>query len=176
MIALTPTTEEVADLLTRMTHLRWPTTEEDRLRYFDSLGLHDLDLLPPHKDDSDSLARRFTTSLPGAVDGICTMFRGEFLGLSLFCYSQRLDNGPHARAGYAGLKHHLSQTIGIPDEEWGAPSEPACLWRPEPLMLDMYCFQRLSSGIMVGPSHAERSAANDAAHEQERTLRHQQQE
>jgi hypothetical protein len=30
-------------------------------------------------------------------------------------------------------------------------------------MLDMYCFQRGQSGIMVGPDHAERSAAYDDA-------------
>ena len=35
-----------------------------------------------------------------------------------------------------------------------------------PLMLAMYCFQRLTSGIMVGPHHAERTAANDDAHHQ----------
>ena len=29
----------------------------------------------------------------------------------------------------------------------------------------MYCFQRRSSGIMIGPSDAERVAAHDAAHE-----------
>ena len=34
------------------------------------------------------------------------------------------------------------------------------------LMLEMYCFQRLTSGVMVGPSHAERTAANDQAHDQ----------
>jgi hypothetical protein len=161
MIELTPATEDVVDLLTRMIHLEWPTTERDRLRYFNSLGLHDLDLLPRREDDPDSLSRRFSTPLPGEVDGICTMFRGEFLGLSLFCY-----NGPQARAGYAGLKSHLSRTFGTPIEEWGSPSELACLWRSGPLMLDMYCFQRLSSGIMIGPSHVERSAANDDAQEQ----------
>jgi len=166
MIELTPATEDVVDLLTRMTHLEWPTTEQDRLRYFSSLGLHDLELLPRRDDGPDSFSRRFSTSLSGEVDGLCTMFRGEFLGLSLFCYTERIANGPQARAGYAGLKSHLSRTFGTPIEEWGTPSEPACLWRPGPLMLDMYCFQRLSSGIMIDPSHAERSAANDAAHEQ----------
>jgi hypothetical protein len=117
MIELTPATEAVVDLLTRMIQLEWPTTEQDRLRYFNSLGLHDLDLLPRREDDPDRLSRRFSTSLPGEVDGICTMFRGEFLGLSLFCYNERIDNGPQARAGYAGLKSHLSRTFGTPIEE-----------------------------------------------------------
>jgi hypothetical protein len=128
------------------------------------LGLDDLDELPRRAEEPDGVSRRFTTSLPGSVDGISTMFRGEFLGLSLFCYHEPIGDGPRARAGFAALEAHLSRAFGPPVERWGTAAEPACLWRPGPLMLDMYCFQRLSRGIMVGPSHAERSAANDALH------------
>jgi hypothetical protein len=164
MIELTPSTEAVADLLIRMTQLEWPTTESDRLRYFDILGLRDQEVLPPSDDDPESLWIRFTTSLPGQVDGNCSMFRGEFLGLSLFPYTEPVENGPQARAGYVGLRNHLSTAIGDPVEEWGSASEPACLWKSGLLMLEMYCFQRLASGVMVGPSHTERTAANDEAH------------
>ena len=166
MTELTPSTKDVADLLIRMTQLEWPTTEKDRLHYFNTLGLRDEEVLPPRDDDPDNVWLRFTTSLAGQVDGNCSMFRGEFLGLSLFCYNQPMDNGPQARAGYAGLRDDLSTALGDPIEEWGSTSEPACLWRTGPLLLDMYCFQRLASGIMVGPSHAERTAANDDAHDQ----------
>ena len=166
MTELTPSTEDVTDLLICMIQLEWPTTESDRLRYFDALGLRDQEVLPPRDDDPDSVWTRFTTSLPGQVDGNCSMFRGEFLGLSIFPYSESIENGPQARAGYAGLRHHLSAALGDPIEEWGPTSEPACLWRTGLLMLEMYCFQRLTSGVMVGPSHAERTAANDQAHDQ----------
>jgi hypothetical protein len=164
VIELTPSPADVADLLIQMTRLDWPTTEEDRRRYFDVLGLHDLDTLPQSDDEPDSAMIRFSTLLPG-VEGTCTMFRDEFLGLSLFCNNELLDDGPEARVGYAGLRDQLDRCLGSPIEEWGTPTEPACLWRSGLLSVDMYCFQRLRSGVMVGPSHSERSAANDAAHD-----------
>jgi hypothetical protein len=165
MTQLNPDPADVADLVIKMSQEPWPTTETDRQRYFNALGLHDLALVPQRKDDPHIVWRRFTTSLPGNVEGNCVMFGGEFLGLSLFCYTEPVDNGPQSQAGFASLKRGLSRAFGSPVEEWGSPSAPACLWRPGPLLLDMYCFQRRSSGIMLGPSHAERSAANDAAHE-----------
>ena len=166
MIELRPSTEAIADLLIRMIQLEWPSTESDRRRYFSTLGLRDQEVLPPREDDPESVWLRFTTSLPGQVDGNCIVFRGELLGLSVFPYTEPTGNGPQARAGYAGLRHHLSAALGDPIEEWGSSSEPACVWRTSLLLLEMYCFQRLTSGVMVGPSHAERTAANDQAHDQ----------
>jgi hypothetical protein len=112
VIELTPSPADVADLLIQMTRLDWPTTEEDRRHYFAVLGLHDLDTVPRSDDDPDSAMIRFSTSLPG-VDGTCTMFRDEFL-----------DDGPQARAGYAGLRDQLDRHLGPPREEWGTPTEP----------------------------------------------------
>ena len=162
---LIPPPEDVAELLIQMTELEWPTSEDDRRAYFDALGLRDLDTIPQREDDPDSTWRRFTTSLPG-VEGSCSVFREQFLGLSLFCYNEPGDDGPQARVGYPALRDHLSRRLGAPVEEWGTPREPACLWQPGPLLLDMYCFQRLRSGVMVGPSHAERSAAHGVAIEE----------
>lgn len=163
MTQLNPPPKQIVDLLVEMTRLDWPTTEVERQNYFDRLHLRDLDTVP-HRDDSpDTTMTRLDSALPD-VDGTSTMFRGEFLGLSLFCYNEPIDNGPAAQAGYAALRDELSRSLGEPTEEWGTPTEPACLWQIGPLWIDMYCFQRLPSGIMVGPTHAQRSAANDAAH------------
>jgi hypothetical protein len=164
-VAFEPPTADVANLLIRMTELEWPTTEGDRLRFFHRLGLHDID--GSRSDDSDLGIeyRQFHTAMPSAVHGTANMFRGEFLGLSLFLYDEPVENGLMAREGYRVLREQLSQRLGPPVEEWGVVNEPACLWRPGLLLLDMYCFQRRPSGIMVGPSHAERSAALDAAAE-----------
>src|SRR5215217_9357185 len=115
MTQLNPDPADVADLVIKMSQEPWPTTETDRQRYFNALGLHDLDTLPPRKDDPDSVRRRFTTSLPG-TEGNCVMFRGEFLGLSLFCYTEPIDNGPQSRAGFAGLKRGLSRAFGPPSK------------------------------------------------------------
>jgi hypothetical protein len=165
VIQLIPPPVQVADVLIEMTRLDWPTTETERNHYFDILKLHDLDTVP-HRDDSppDTTMIRFDTALP-EVDGTSTMFHDEFLGLSLFCYNEPIDDGPAARAGYAALREELSRSLGAPAEEWGTPTEPACLWKIGSLWIEMYCFQRLSSGVMVGPSHVQRSAANNAAHE-----------
>ena len=93
MLNLTPPPADVAGLLVEMTRLEWPTGEADRRRYFDLLGLHEGDTLPQRDDEPDSTMIRFTTSLPD-VNGSCTMFRDQFLGLSLFCYDDPVENGP----------------------------------------------------------------------------------
>ena len=164
MTELTPSPEGLAELLIDMCTQPWPTTEEERLRYFQALQLQDgqfVDEPPPHRKP-DRQSRWFTTPLPGQVDGISNTFRGQFLGLSMFAYNQPGSDAAPARDGYAALQALLNQAFGDPDEEWGPPTEPACLWRPGPLLLDMYCFQRGSSGVMLGPSHADRTAANNA--------------
>lgn len=165
MPELTPSPADLADLLLGMCTPSWPTTEEERLRYFQALQLHDGVIAddPPQHGDPDRRSRWFTTELTGQVDGISNTFRGQFLGLSVFAYNERVSNAESARDGYAALKALLSQALGDPVEEWGTPTERACLWRPGPLVMDMYCFQRHSSGVMVGPNHAARSDASDAA-------------
>lgn len=164
MNVLTPPPEAVADLLLQLIQQDWPTTDEERRCSFARLGLQDGDALPPGDAETDSEMRRIATSLPG-VDGISTMFRDEFLGLSLFCYDEPLDDGPAARAGHAGLRDEFDRRLGSPLEEWGPSNEPACLWESESLLIELYCFQRLRSGVMIGVSHAERSAAHTAAHD-----------
>lgn len=161
--ALCPDPVDLADLLIRATRLGWPTTEDERQRYFAALGLRDLGPGETRDGDSEAVWRRFATSLPGEVKGSAATFRGEFLGLHLFAYNEAGDDGPAAREGFAMLREHLSEALGAPAEEWGTSKEPACGWLPGPLTVDMYCFQRGSSGIMVGPSDTERSAAHDAA-------------
>ena len=165
---LVPAPAVLAELLTRMVTLPWPTSEQERLRYFDKLGLQDADESPEGTVNErlpEVVDHRFTVpSLPG-VDGVGNVFRGELLGLSLFCYNRPVDDDPQAREAFVRLQTGVSATLGAPVKEWGSSAEPACLWRTGPLHLDMYCFQRGSSGIMVGPSHSARSAASDAAAE-----------
>lgn len=151
-----------------MVTLPWPTSEQERLRYFDELGLQDADESPQGTVNErlpEMVDHSFTVPFLKGVDGVCNLFRGEVLGLSLFCYNRPVDDDPQTREALAQLQTRLSATLGPPVEEWGSRTEPACLWRTGPLHLDMYCFQRGSSGIMVGPSHSARSAASDAAAE-----------
>jgi hypothetical protein len=58
MIELIPPAEEVADLLVEMTRAPWPTSEEDRLRYFQPLGLHDLEHRSVPEQDRDARMSR----------------------------------------------------------------------------------------------------------------------
>lgn len=160
---LQPSASDLADLLVTMTELVWPTTEQERLLFFSSLGLQDSEGSRTDDQVPDTQWRRFTADLSTAVSGTATMFRGEFLGLSLFAYDQPIEAGELARRGYAAVRDRVSQALGPPVEEWGTSTEPACMWRPGELQLDMYCFQRLQSGIMIGPDHAARSAAFDEA-------------
>lgn len=163
MVDLEPSASDLATLIVRMTELEWPASEAERLVFFAGLGLHDVE--SPRPDDNVAGAERrwFSSDLSTAVSGTATMFEGEFLGLALFAYNEPVENGELARAGYAAVREQVSGRLGPPVEEWGSATEPACLWHPGPLMLDMYCFQRLQSGIMIGPDHADRSAAYDEA-------------
>lgn len=166
MSDLDPAPAHLADLLVRMTELDWPTTEEERLALFAALDLHDAEDAPRSTDAVlDHYSRRFGAGLSEALRGTASTFRGEFLGVSLFAYDEPVEDGELARAGYRGVLDHVSRRLGPPVEEWGTVREPACLWRTGPLMIEMYCFQRLRSGVMVGPSHAVRSDALDAAPE-----------
>ena len=160
---LDPSAADLADLLVRMTELAWPTTEDERLTFFESLGLHDVESPRPDENVPGAERRWFATDLSSALSGTATMFRGEFVGLALFAYDEPVAYGERARAGYAAVRSLVSRRIGLPVEEWGSVTEPACLWHPGPMMLDLYCLQRLRSGIIVGPDHAERSVAHDEA-------------
>lgn len=165
MVNLSPPAEHLAGLLIRMCHERWPTTEEDRKRYFSALQLTDTGVVQSDPDPrkADTHWRDFTTALAGSVEGNCSVFQNQFLGLHLFAYSQLTPNAEPAREGYACLRRLLSQELGDPVEEWGTVIQPACLWRPGALTLVMHCFQERASGIMVGPIHTQRSTAHGAA-------------
>lgn len=160
MVDLVPPPAEMGDLLVRMTRREWPTTEAERFAWFAALGLYDGEPVPPGEDDQGSTSFRFGTPWP-EVDGSGTTVTDGFSGLSLFCYNERVADGAAARAGLAALQAHLTDSFGPPVEEWGSTSEPACLWQPGPLMLELYCFQRHDSGVMVGLSPADRTTAYD---------------
>jgi hypothetical protein len=161
MPELSPPVESLVRLLLDMIKRTWPTTEDDRHRFYERLGLRQVDSSAVDRQEDDrTVSHWFETSLVG-VEGIDTMFGGEFLGLSLFAYNEPGDDGVESRTAYPLLKDAISLRLGSPAEEWGTAREPACYWTAGELQLEMYCFQRLASGVMLGPSHAERSAAND---------------
>ncbi len=157
---LEPSPSEIAGLLVAMTELEWPTTEEQRLTFFRRLGLRDGGSPKPGDEGLETEHWMITTALP-AVEGTADTFRGEFLGLFLHAYDEPHADGSLATAGYASLHDLLSQRLGPPVKEWGTTREPACLWRPGALELEMTCRQRPQSWIQVGPIHAARSAALD---------------
>jgi hypothetical protein len=64
------------------------------------------------------------------VEGSCVMFRGEFLGLSLFCYTEPIDDGPQARAGFASLKRGISRTFGPPSKNGAQHLNPLAFGGP----------------------------------------------
>jgi len=164
MVQLNPDADEIGGLLVGMSRPPWPTTDADRRRYFDRFGLYDAETIALRGDDPDTRSWRVATSLPGDIWGISTMFRNEFLGVTFFCYNESGDDGPQAKTGFSYVDRYLCRALGDPAERWGSAREPAALWHIGPLQLDMYCFQRDASGIMVGLAHTARSAANDAAH------------
>jgi hypothetical protein len=127
MVDLDPPPADLAGLLVRMTELPWPTSEEERLTFFDALGLHDIESPRPDENTVGAERRLFVSELSGALSGTATMFHGEFLGLAFFASNEQVENGALARAGYAALREHLGRTPG-PRSRSGAPpaNPPAC--------------------------------------------------
>ena len=163
MTELIPPVADLADLVLAMVDPPWPTTEDDRLDFYRRVGLTQLEWDNSGFDerpDDHSVWHRFATSLP-EVDGMDTMFRDQFLGLSLFAYNQPGDDGPASRTAYPLLKDRFTARFGAPTEEWGTEREPACYWAVGAVQVEMYCFQRLASGVMLRPSHRDRTAEHD---------------
>jgi len=75
-----------------------PTPESDRRDFHERLALTQMRrTADDHRDDAHSVPHDFRTSLPGDA-GIDTMFRDEFLGLSLFAYNEPGGDGAQSRA------------------------------------------------------------------------------
>lgn len=169
MPTLTPNVENVAGLVLDMMDGTWPTSDDDRQVFYSSHGLTQVASSAGEalrREHGRTLMHQFETSLPG-VYGIDTMFRDEFLGLS-FVRLRRVRRRWSRIAG--GVSVTQGSSLG---SAWcacrgvGHGSRAGLLLAVRPLQTEMYCFQRLPSGVMVGPSHVARSAAYD--HEAART-------
>jgi len=157
MHALRPDPVELTALLLRATGLPWPDTEDQSRGFYSALNFRSLSNPETAQDDPQTTWRRFRTALIGEADGSTVTTRGKLLALQITAYNERGDDGPAAREGFNLLRQHLSSALGAPIEEWGAAREPACRWHPVPMTVEMYCFQRGSSGVMVGLSRTEPS-------------------
>lgn len=158
--ALSPDPIELTDLLLRATRLPWPDSEDQRLGFFSALGFRDCSTVETAKDDPPSNWRRFSTALIGEADGSAVTSRGRLLALQIAAYNERDQDGAAAREGFYVLRQHLSSALGPPIEEWGTAQEPACAWHPAPMTVEMYCFQRGSSGVLIGLSRTGSSQAS----------------
>lgn len=99
MTTLEPSPSEIADLLVAMTELEWPTSEDERLRFFRRLGLRDTSSPEPGDDGLHTEHWNITTTALPAVEGMAYTFRGEFRGLSLLAYDGPRTDGPLAATG-----------------------------------------------------------------------------
>lgn len=100
----------------------WPTSEQERLRYFDELGLQDADESPQGTVNErlpEMLDHSFTVPFLKGVDGVCNLFRGEVLGLSLFCYNRPVDDDPQTREAFAQLQRLASARRSAPRSRSG---------------------------------------------------------
>lgn len=91
-------TVALTDLLLRMIQQPCPTTEQDRLTYFGDLGFAEADESgrgTSAKQAPETVFHNFT--VPLLTDGMCSVFRGEVLGISLFCFSRPASDDPEAR-------------------------------------------------------------------------------
>jgi hypothetical protein len=158
-LVLSPRPEAVVETITKIVAGPWPTTEADRRALFSRVAFADRRPEPGRHEPG-----QFSTALADDVDGYWSTFGGEFLGLNLFLYLSPDEANPTARAGYDRLRLLLPESFGAPIEEWGPAHMPASAWTIQGLLLSMYCHAKGNSCVQLGLEHAERSAANDAAH------------
>lgn len=162
MTELDPPACDVAALTFQILEGEWPTSDDQRQRFFALLGLYPGDgEATQDQQCPGTMWRTFDTPLPG-VHGNGSMSDGALLGLCLFAYDEAGADGPQSRAAYPQLRAQLINRLGLPEEEWGPSNQPACSWTVEPLQIEMYCFQEHASGLMIGIHHAQRSAAFEA--------------
>lgn len=163
MSELLPPAADLADLTLRIADQTWPTTGTEQEAMFERLHLR---LAPEDQamtsDDPRLVIQTVETSLP-AVTCTSSTVDNEFLGLSLFAYTEHRDDGPQAKQASTELKRLLTATLGDPIEEWGPVNQPARRWLTGELDVETYCFQQRSSGIMIAISHTARSEAYDAS-------------
>lgn len=158
MADMVPAVTDLADMVLRIAGQAWPATEIERVAMFDRLGLRLVDEPPTPSADPRLTFQPVQTPLP-AVTGSLSEVDGKFLGLDFFAYAQHQDDGPWARQASPELKRLVSAGLGDPAEEWGSAREPACSWLTGALRVEMYCFQRLTSVVMLGIDHVARSEA-----------------
>jgi hypothetical protein len=159
LLVLSPSPEAVVETITKVVARPWPTTEADRRALFSRVDFADR---RPERGRHEP--GQFSTALADDVDGYWSTFRGEFLGLNLFLYLSPDEANPTARAGYDRLRVLLTESFGTPIEEWGPAHMPASAWTIQGLLLSMYCHAKGHSGVQLALEHAERTAANNAAH------------
>ncbi len=118
---ITPTAHDVADLLQRLSHSQWPTSDAERVAWCHRFGLPDT-RDPQHRPDptGQAFAAPAATTRPGRNFGWHT-YRGDFVGVSWFLW----DELPRAevRARAVQLKTLIDQHFGPPAHEF--PGDPA---------------------------------------------------
>jgi hypothetical protein len=158
-LVLSPRPEAVVETITKIAASPWPTTEADRRALFSRVAFADRSAERGRDEPG-----QFSTALADDVDGYWSTFGGEFVGLNLFLYLSPDEASPTARAGYDRMRLLLTESFGAPIEEWGPAHMPASAWTIQGLSLSMYCHAQGHSCVQLGLEHAERTAANNAAH------------
>lgn len=165
MAALHPEPTDVASLVLALVSQPWPSNPEELSSYTNGFHLAALSARSPTGDQSSLRSHWYTTFLGDQVKCQVSTFRDELLGVHFTVYEERGDCGVDARRGFAALSELLTAALGVPNEQWGTEDQPASLWRVGELYIEMYCFQKDPSGVLVGPSHAARNALHDSYHD-----------
>lgn len=117
----------IADLLARLVESDWPTTDEERQRWFREFGLREA----PDGVYWDS----FTEHGDAPTDW--HTFEGEFVGANWFIWAGWSREAVAASA--AELKERLSVALGLPSDERGpGVGGWTSMWKSNGRVVDMY--------------------------------------
>lgn len=158
--ALTPSSETVVGMVTRMIASEWPTSEDERRLWFTRFGLKDEQYVPQWGGDTE----------PGVVPTGWHAFEDEFVGVHWFLW----EGWPRAvvEAAAAELKERLTATCGLPaSENQRETGDWTAYWEFQGRVIDVYFYsglppahlnrREMTPSVQFHVGHEQRAEAED---------------
>ncbi|ALD64575.1 hypothetical protein AFL94_12325 [Arthrobacter sp. LS16] len=144
-----PAPVEVVAFIGRILGHEWPHSEAERVRVFEALGMHSPQR--PAEDAEENIGGIWVLKVPlGAdVDARWSSFRGSLVLITLFLYPQPSEQHPQVREKFAELRTELSTYFSPPTETWGTEAMPAARWTIGTCGVELYCFNKPNSVLML---------------------------
>ena len=144
-----PTPVEVVDYIARIIDHAWPLDEAARLRMFEVLGMQTVQRLADVAEENIGDIAVLKVPLGSEVEASWSSFQGSLVLISLFLYPQPSEHHPQVLEKFGELQTGLSTYFSPPAETWGTAAMPAARWKIRGCGVDLYCFNKPNSVLML---------------------------